>query len=95
MSMWSARRKPKSCSSTRRIITDVAMMAGWAFSVRVSAAEGPEAMSVESGGESCRMESVSARWAAQVLGKAASQGVVMPVRWTPWPVGGFRGMRAV
>ena len=91
-SIRSASRTLKSCSSTRRIITDTAMIAGWAFSVRISAAEGPDAISSESGGDSCRMESVSARCALQVRGKALSQGVVMPVRWTPWPVVRGRGV---
>ena len=67
--------------------SEVAMMAGWAFSVAVRRAEGPEAMMVERGVGRARMASVSARKARVVRGKAVSQGVVMARRWTPWPMG--------
>ena len=34
------------------------------------------------------IESVSWRKGVQVRGKDSSQGVAMPIRWTPWPEGG-------
>ena len=60
-------------------------MAGWAMPVAVRAEFGPWAMVLERG--RLRMESVSSRKGLQVLGKAASQGSAMPMRWTPWPEG--------
>ena len=64
----------------------VAMMAGWEFSVAVRAELGPSEIMVERGVWRCKMESISSRKGLQVLGKAFSQGVAMPTRWTPWPV---------
>lgn len=64
------------------------MMAGWAISVRERVEEGPVAMRAERGVRSWRMWSVCWRKGVQVWGKAASQGAAMPMRWTPWPVGG-------
>ena len=63
----------------------VAMIAGWAFSVAVRVELGPSDIMVESGVWRCKMESISSRKGLQVLGKALSQGVAMPTRWTPWP----------
>lgn len=64
---------------------EVAKMAGWAFSVAVRVELGPEAMVAESG--VWRMSSTSSRKGVQVWGKAVSQGVAIPMRWTPWPEG--------
>jgi len=77
--------KLNSCSRMRRIMMEVAMMAGWAFSVAVRVELGPLAMMELRGLD--RMWSISCRKGLHVLGKASSQGVVMPTRWTPWPVG--------
>lgn len=61
------------------------MMAGWAFSVAVRVELGPLAIMELRGVE--RMWSISSRKGLQVFGNASSQGVVMPMRWTPWPAG--------
>lgn len=70
--------KEKSSSRTRRIMTEVAMMAGWAFSVVVRVELGPLAMRAERG--RCKIESVSSRNWLQVRGKAESHGSAMPTR---------------
>src|ERR1700748_3816469 len=70
--------------------SDSAMMAGWAFSVRVRSASGPSHISLESFWESAS----STSWNTSRAGaKASARSLPMPTFWLPCP--GKRNARVI
>ena len=74
--------KPCSFSSTRMTASETAMMAGWAFSVRVSASLGPSHMMADSFWPSAASTSSNTSLAAEW---AAASSLPMPTSWLPCP----------
>src|ERR1044071_8950363 len=71
-----------SFSSTRTMASDKAMMAGWAFSVRVRSASGPSHISLLSFWDKASSTSWNT-WRAAL--KASASSLPMPTFWLPWP----------
>ena len=74
--------KPPSVSSTRSTAIDIAMSAGWVFSVKVRASAGPSNISCES---FCFSASSTSWNTSRAAGKASARARPMPTVWLPWP----------
>ncbi len=77
-----AQAMPKSFSSTRAAASDTAMMAGWAFSVRVSWSSGPSNIRADSFWPNAASTSAKT---SRAVANWSNRSLPMPTLWLPWP----------